>query len=311
MRKVRVASVSFSGAGRASTVQETIERNLKAMMKLLERAYADEPDIVCFPECSPMLGLSLEEMVKVAGEFSKKIIEAVSLRAKDYGIYIVCPIIEKEGGLIYNSAILIGRDGAVIGRYYKIYPTIGEMEAGITPGIEPKTFKIDLGTIGILICFDLNFENVIKRLAENNAELIFFPSMYPGGLQLKMWAFKYGLYFVSALTGEGSMIVDPLGRILAVSSVYSPVICKTINLDYKIIHIDYNYEKMDAIKKKYGSKVDIEVSRSEGIFMLTSNLEDLSVNEVMRDFQLETREEYFHRSESIRAETLKKKFSLK
>lgn len=307
MRNIRVASISFGGAGKAATAWETVERNLKAMVKLLEKAYADEPDIVCFPECSPMLGLSLEEMVKVAEESSGKILDAILPKAGDYGIYVIYPTIEKEGGFIYNSAVLIGRDGAIIGKYHKIYPTIGEMEAGITPGVEPKTFRIDFGTIGILICFDLNFENVVKGLIDNGAELIFFPSMYPGGLQLRMWAFKYGVYFVSALTSEGSVIVNPLGKILAVSSIYSPVICKTINLDYKIIHINYNYDKMDAIKRKYGSKVDIEVSRPEGIFMLTSNMEDFSTEEIICEFQLETREEYFQRSEKVRAETLKKK----
>lgn len=307
MRNVRVASISFGGAGRAATARETVERNLEAMVGLLEKAYADEPDIVCFPECSPMLGLSLEEMVKIAGEFSEKVLDVISSRARDYGIYVICPMIKKEGAFTYNSAILIGRDGAIIGDYRKIYPTMGEMEAGITPGTEPKTFRVDFGTIGILICFDLNFENVIEGLVNNKAELIFFPSMYPGGLQLKMWAFKYGLYFVSALTGEGSMIVNPLGKVLAVSSLYSPVICKTINLDYRIVHIDYNYNKMDAIKKKYGPKVDIEVSRPEGIFMLTSNLEGLNVEKIMHDFQLETREEYFQRSEKTRMEILRRK----
>jgi predicted amidohydrolase len=304
MRSVRVASISFMGAGRASTPRETVERNLNAIIKLIEKAHVDEPDIICLPECSPMLGLSIEEMVKAAEEVPGKIFNEVASRAKDYGVYIICPMIEKRGEYVYNSAVLIGRDGAYIGSYHKMYPTIGEMNAGIRPGTEPKTFKVDFGKIGVAICFDLNFEDVIKGLADNGAELIFFPSMYPGGLQLKMWAFKYAIYFVSALTNEGSVIVDPLGRVLAVSSVYSPVICKTINLDYKVIHIDYHYDKMDSIKRKYGAKVEIEVSRPEGIFLLTSNLEDLNVDNIINEFQLDTREEYFQKSARIRAEIL-------
>jgi predicted amidohydrolase len=306
MRSVRVASISFMGAGRASTPRETIERNLNALIRLMEKAYADEPDIICLPECSPMLGLSIEEMVKAAEEVPGRIFNEVASKAKDYGVYVICPMIEKKEGYVYNSAILIDRGGEYVGSYHKMYPTIGEMNAGIRPGTEPKTFTVDFGKIGVAICFDLNFEDVIKGMADDGAELIFFPSMYPGGLQLKMWAFKYAIYFVSAITGEGSVIVDPLGRVLATSSVYSPVICKTINLDYKIIHIDYHYEKMDSIKRKYGAKVEIEVSRPEGIFLLTSNLKDLSVNDLINEFQLDTREEYFQKSARIRAEILRK-----
>lgn len=68
VRYVRVASVSFSGMGKAGTVQETVERNLKEMVKLLEKAAAHEPDIVCFPEGSPMLGLPNKEFVEAAEE---------------------------------------------------------------------------------------------------------------------------------------------------------------------------------------------------------------------------------------------------
>ena len=150
------------------------------------------------------------------------------------------------------------------------------------------------------ICFDLNFEDVIYGLMGNGAELVLFPSMYPGGLQLRIWAFNHAVHIVSSYTGEGSMIVDPLGRALATSSSFSPVICKAINLDYEILHIDYNQEKWDSIKKKYGSKVELDVLRPEAVFMMASNLKDVTVKDIIHEFNLETRVEYFKRASKIR-----------
>ncbi|MFQ6095139.1 MAG: carbon-nitrogen hydrolase family protein [Candidatus Bathyarchaeia archaeon] len=174
------------------------------------------------------------------------------------------------------------------------------MESGVTPGTKPETFELDLGTVGFAICFDLNFEDVIKGLTKNGSELVFFPSMYPGGLQLRFWAFNYGVYVVSAYTGEGSMIVDPLGRVLATSSSYSPVICKTVNLDYGIFHIDYNHEKWDSIKRRYGSRVELDMLRPEAVFMLTSNHRSITVKHIAQEFQLETKEAYLRRATEIR-----------
>jgi len=68
---------------------------------------------------------------------------------------------------------------------------------------------------------------------------------------------------VSAYTGEDSMIVDPLGRVLAKSSSYSPVICKNINLDYGVFHVDYNHVKCRVGRSKTRSSLhdDVEYRR--------------------------------------------------
>jgi len=102
------------------------------------------------------------------------------------------------------------------------------------------------------------------------------------------------------------MIVDPLGRALATSSSFSPVICKAINLDYEILHIDYNQEKWDSIKKKYGSKVELDVLRPEAVFMMASNLKDVTVKDIIHEFNLETRVEYFKRASKIREKAIEK-----
>ncbi len=100
------------------------------------------------------------------------------------------------------------------------------------------------------------------------------------------------------------MIVNPLGRILVQSSAYEPIISKIINLDYKILHIDYNNAKWKKIKGKYGPDVEIDVATPEAVFLLTSHLPNISVDQIIQEFQLENREQYFKRALSIRTRAL-------
>src|SRR2546429_164022 len=80
--------------------------------------------------------------------------------------------------------------------------------------------QLDFGRVGCAICFDLNFRDVAEGLVATGAEILFFPSMYRGGLQLRIWAHDFGRFILSATPGEGSALVDPLGRVLVESSRY-------------------------------------------------------------------------------------------
>ncbi|MEM2088148.1 MAG: carbon-nitrogen hydrolase family protein [Thermoproteota archaeon] len=305
-KHVRVATVTFRGI-RGETAGETIENNIKEILRLLNVAVLDKPDVICLPECSPFLGLSIEEMVGNAEETPGALFARVSSFARENRVHVVFPMMRREGCKVYNSAVLIGRDGEYAGSYDKIHPTIWEIEAGVTPGVEAKAFELDFGRIGVAICFDLNFEDVIKSLAGNRVKIVFFPSMYPGGLQLKTWAFNHGVYMVSSIADDrGSMIINPLGRVLAVSSSYQPVICYNINLDYKVLHLDYNWEKMGKVKEKYGLKISFEVARPEAVFLMSCEAEETTVERIIEEFHMETRGEYFKRASEAREAALRK-----
>lgn len=304
MKLARVVSASYIRPERNLPPKEAVEDNLANILKLLRAAAAEEPDVVCLPEAAPTRGLPPKDAVLVAEEIPGQVFEAVSSLAKEYSMYVVCPMIEKQGGLVYNSAVLIDRSGGLVGKYRKIHPTISEIESGITPGREQRPLKTDFGKIGFAICYDLNFEDVIKPLHAEDVKLVFFPTAYPGGLNLNAWALTYGTYIVSSRNGEGSAIVDPLGRTLVTSSAYSTIIAKTVNLDYEILHLDYNYEKIEAMKRKYGARVEVDVVRPEAVFMLASNAEDMAVPDLISEFDLEKRDDYFARARDVRDKAL-------
>jgi len=305
VREIRVSTISFTGAGGNGSTEDKIERNRKAALELLEMAALDKPDIVCLPETFTGLGLEIKEWFRSAEVVPGPTTEAVSKIAEEHGMYVVCPIVERSGDRTFNSAILIDRKGTVVGSYHKIHPTIHEIEAGVSPGTNPTILETDFGLIGFAICFDMNYRSVAEGLKAGGAKLVFFPSMYPGGLQLSIWAHDMSFFIASAFTGNGSAIVDPLGRTLVKSSGYMQIISRPINLDFEVFHIDYNYEKWPAIKRKYGSGVEIDVAEPEGVFALYCNMNCITVEDITKEFELETRDEYFKRAEEKREKALR------
>jgi hypothetical protein len=300
-RYVRVTSVSYPGAGGGP---DAVERARADGVEWLERAALDRPDIVCLPETFTGLGRSGEAWFQSAEPVPGPTTEALGAVARQHRMHVICPILERRGDRVYNAAVLIGRDGQVLGAYHKIHPTISEIELGVTPGAEHPVFELDFGRVGCAICFDLNFRDVAEGLVRSGAEILFFPSMYRGGLQLRIWAHDFARFILSATPGEGSALVDPLGRVLVESSRYQPLFSRVINLDRALLHIDENHRQWDAIKRKYGAGIELDVATPEAVFALISHLPDVTADDVVREFRLERRDDYFDRAHRVRAAAL-------
>jgi predicted amidohydrolase len=296
-RSVRVTSISYPGAGAEAGA---VERARAEGVAWLERAALDQPDIVCLPETFTGLGRGGAAWFESAEPVPGPTTEAVGEVARRHRMHVICPILERRGDRVFNAAVVIGRDGQVLGAYDKIHPTISEIEAGVTPGAAHPVFELDCARIGCAICFDLNFRDVADGLINAGAEILFFPSMYRGGLQLRIWAHDYGVFLLSATPGEGSALVDPLGRVLVESSAYQRLFSRVINLDRAILHIDGNHRQWDAIKQKYGAGVELDVASPEASFALISHMPEVSVYDIIREFGLETRVEYFNRAHRTR-----------
>jgi hypothetical protein len=77
-----------------------------------------------------------------------------------------------------------------------------------------------------------------------------------------------------------------------------------INLDCVVAHLDYNYEKLPELKKRYGADAEIEIAQPEGRFLLTCNRTDMTVWDWVREFGLETIDDYLARARKERAKVL-------
>ena len=127
-----------------------------------------------------------------------------------------------SGRRVYNTAILIGRDGKEVGRYHKVNLPIHEQSR--TRGDAFPVFEAPpIGTIGMCICYDMVFPETTRALALGGADVVFHLTMGGaslGGRDASLACFKARaaenfIYIVVAFRGGGSLIINPKGEILA------------------------------------------------------------------------------------------------
>lgn len=220
------------------------------------------------------------------------------------GCHVAGSIKLVENGRTYNSIAFISPGGKIIGVYHKTNLTIGEIESGTSPGLGALCVDSEIGRLGGIICFDLNFEDIRKQYAKMKPDIIVFPSMYHGGLMQELWAYECRSFFVSALQFHGGGILNPLGRPLAITDRYHPVVKAKINLDRIIVHLDFNQEKFDDIEKKYGDEVKIEIPPNIGSALIYSQSEKRTAMKIAEEYGLELLDDYFERS--LNANALKR-----
>jgi predicted amidohydrolase len=298
-RYVTVSSVSH----RPEKPIEDIAGRLEQAGVFITRAARMGAEIIAFPEIYIQYGMPKEVWREKAEVLPGETCAYIAELARKLGVYIIWPLVERAGDRLYNSSVLIGRQGEIVGVYHKMFPTIGEMDASIVPGTEASVFQTDFGKVGLCICFDLNFRPIVEGLVKNGAEIIFFSSMYRGGLQMQSWAQEFGVYFVSAIDAELGMIVDQSGKALG-EATYEAVICRRINLDRRVLHMDYNWGKMDAMLAKYGRDISFDYFTREARYAIASEREGLTVDDLIREFELETLPEYWRRATSRRDQAL-------
>ena len=155
-------------------------------------------------------------------------------------IWIVVGLYEREGSSVYNTAVLINRDGKIAGRYRKTHLPETEVIDGVVPGNEYPVFKTDFGIVGLQICWDNFFPEVARSLALNGAEIIFTPIWGDGRENGTNWevvsrarAIDNSIHFVASTynANNHTLIVDPTGRALVDSKGKEGLFTADLNLD--------------------------------------------------------------------------------
>lgn len=189
---------------------------------------------------------------------------------------------------MYNSAFVIDRNGAVVGNYRKIRPTIQEIEKGIMPGPKnPPLFEMDFRKFGIQICYDIAWSESWEQLRNMGAEIVFWPSAFAGGekVNTKAWMNQYCV--VSSTRKDTTKICDMTGELIAASGNWSRWgICAPVNLE-KVMLPSYPYSyRFPEIQKKYGRKINCYSFHEEEFSVIKSLSPDLKVKDVLKEFDL-------------------------
>jgi len=281
---VRVVTVSQDGLD-----EKPGKPMLDATITRLNRAAAFQPDIVCLPET-----VNRDKPEVIPGPTTNRL----SRWAREHSCYVICPIHIRADGRKFNSAILIDRQGKILGRYDKIHPTEGELANSICPGkIDPPVFQTDFGTIGIQICFDVNWRDQWRRLKEKGSDIIFFASAYPAARQIKTLAWLNQCFIVSSTKTRPSSIFDISGDIIATTGKYSQWAGAVLPIGKKLFEIDFHISKMRKIQQKYGSKVNIQWFHDDDLVSLASVDPELTVADLIDEFELTPHPDYIRRAQ--------------
>jgi predicted amidohydrolase len=264
---------------------------------------SDRPGYVVLPEAADRF-LDMDEKQSAVYDSirEERSLDMFCGLAREYGTSLVFNI--KVGRR--NSSFAVDLKGDTIGRYDKVFPISTEMEQGIIPGNEAAVFPFgEIKKAGFAVCFDLNFKELREEYAKLKPDVMFFSSMYHGGLAQKIWAYETRSYFVASICGNPSAITAPNGRIIAQSTNYTPYCTAEINLDSKLIHLDFNVEKLQAMKKKYGAGVKIDDVGYLGSVLVSCETEEMSMEGLMEEFQITPLDDYLDSSRKKRKEALK------
>ena len=257
----------------------------------LEQAASCRPDIVCLPE----------NWARSDGEaFPGAETDKLCAWAREHRCYVVHPVAVFDDGQKYNSAILIDRRGEIQGRYDKIHPTEGEVECGISPGdLDPPVFQTDFGTIGMQICFDVNWPETWRQLKKKGAEIVFYASAYPASRQISTLALLFQFYVVSSTRSRPSTLWDITGDRIDRSGMFRQWAHGTLCLEKRLFEIDNHVGRAHAIEQKYGRRVRIAWYHDEDWFTLDSLDPDVSIPEIMAEFELLPLTDYIHHSTEV------------
>ncbi len=224
-RMVRLATVHHRPRNSKSA-----EANLKAFGALVDRAGMQKADIVCLPEGATIVGTPLDYVTgsePVPGPTTRFLGEV----ARRNNLYIVAGLLEKDGDVVYNTAVLLDRKGNLAGKYRKTSLPREEIDGGVTPGNSFPVFDTDFGRIGIMICWDVTFPEPARALARQGAEIILLP-IWGGDINLaKARAIENQVYVVSSTYDMISAVFDLEGNIVKEAKQDKEVVVVDVNLN--------------------------------------------------------------------------------
>ncbi len=234
-RTARLAAVHLSPRSK-----ESPEANLRLYEPLIAQAAEQDADLVCLGECITIVGLGLD-FADVAEPVPGPSTEYLGKLAKQHDLYLVAGLVERDAHLIYNVAVLIGPDGEVAGKYRKVTLPREEIAKGICPGTDYPVFETRFGKVGMMVCYDVFFPEVARKLAMNGAEVIAMPIWGGNPLLAQARACENHVYLVtSTYTSHEddwmkTGIWDREGRLVKQADEWGSVVVQEVNLNQRTL----------------------------------------------------------------------------
>ena len=308
---VKIATFSFNPIRLVDKPKnlDVVDYEIEWLEKNIDQVLVDKPDLIVMPEiCDKPMDLPESDAFSYFEKRGDKVLNFLQKKAKVNSCYIAHSSIRKDiDGSNRNSVMMINRNGEVIGAYNKNYLCPGnEMEAyKCLCGKDATVFNCDFGRVGAVICFDLNFEEMRYKYKNLKPDLMLFSSNFGGGLMKNFFAFDTRSYFVSSCAYDcPAEIINPLGVTLKKTTNHYNYLIETLNLDYAIVHLDRNWEKIKKAKEKYGQLLKVEDVGYIGVVMLVYEGNDTTAKDILKEFKILDADEYLNWSREQREKYL-------
>lgn len=210
-----------------------VAENLSELDRWVQEAVSQNIRFVIFPECylSGYLFEAREEALGAAIPADGPELVALETIFVTAGIEGVVGFLERAGDKLYNSACVVGR-GGIVGIYRKRHlPCLGlDRFVDEPPLTDLQIFDLDIGQVGVAICYEIRFPEVTRSLALSGADIIALPTNWLHQSDIlaedfaRVRAAENLVYFLTANrpdVEEGaqflgkSRVIDPLGVVCA------------------------------------------------------------------------------------------------
>ena len=202
------------------------ENRLDECISLIDKAAEDGADLAVTIEtinAYTVLGdtrFAYEDMYDgVEGATVKRFADA----ARKNKMFIVAGLLLTLEGRAYNCAVLFDRSGEIVGIHKKVHLPAGE-ELHVGAGDRCEVFPTELGNIGMLVCWDMQFPEAERELALGGVDLICCPTLGWENIYGLARAYESSVYIAAAMVAfkangqtlcSPSCVVDNMGRIIA------------------------------------------------------------------------------------------------
>lgn len=144
-------------------------------IQVLASALPSEVSLAIFPELC-LTGYDLERVDRLAVPIPGRWTDRVQALATDTEMRIVLGLPERGNAGCYNSTVIVSRSG-VEAVYRKQY-LWGEETDVFEPGDRPVVVETDVGTAGVLCCYDLNFPEVALDYYRRGCDILLVPAAW-------------------------------------------------------------------------------------------------------------------------------------
>jgi len=259
--------------------------------------YGRSLDLALFSEYALTAGKQ-GTAAEIAVLLDDRILDAFAAKARQHNTYIVF------GGVFFdqpgsstcsNAAAVIDRQGRLVGRYDKVHPVLDRagpegqivLEGGVRPGAEYIVFELDFGRVGVQICYDIEYPEGWRRLAEKGAELVLFPTQSPQLTRPGMYAATHEYWVVSSTFRNNASFFEP-GTGLVAAQITEPkqTLVHEIDLSFLILPWSSRLRHGETFRQAFGDRVGYRYSETEDRGVFWSNDPEMTIGQMARSLDL-------------------------